>query len=129
MRNTHRWILVGTVVVLGALAIYGCNSKKKNPMAPGGGADVTISITGQNGTSSFSPNPANITVGQTVAWKNNDPSTSMVHTATQDGGGFDTGQLAHGSTSAAATITTSGDLPYRCSNHPGTMTGTLHVTP
>ena len=55
MKSPHRWILVGSLVVLGVVAIYGCNSKKKNPMAPGPTADVTITITGINGNMSFSP--------------------------------------------------------------------------
>ncbi len=126
MKTPHRWILVGLLVVLGAFAAYGCKDKKKNPMAPGPTADVTINITGQNGATSYQPNPANVTVGQTVAWKNID---SMIHTATQDGGGFDTGDVSPGLTSGLFTITTAGDLPYRCSRHPGTMTGTLHVVP
>ena len=125
MKSAHRWILVGSLVILAALAFYGCNSKKKNPMAPGGGADVTITITGINGNMSFSPNPANVTVGQKVAWKNNGGTT---HTASQTGGGFDTGNIANGSTSAAITINTAGDLPYNCNIHPS-MTGTLHVIP
>jgi plastocyanin len=125
MRSTHRWILVGSLVVLGALAIYGCNGKKKNPVAPAPVADVMITITGQNGASSYSPSPANVTVGQTVAWIN---SGGMTHTASQTGGGFNTGNIANGATSSPITINTAGDLNYECSIHPS-MTGILHVTP
>jgi len=127
MKSPHRWILVGLLVVLGAVAMYGCKDKKKNPMAPGGSADVTITIVARNGSSSFSPNPANVTVGQTVAWRNS-ATGGMTHTATQVGGGFNTGNIANGSTSSPITISSSGDLAYECSIHPD-MTGTLHVTP
>jgi|SRR5882672_6486254 len=125
MKSTHRWILVGSLVVLGALIVYGCNSKKKNPMAPAPVADVMITITGINGSSSFSPSPANVTVGQTVAWVNSGGTT---HTATQTGGGFNTGNILNGKTSAPITINTAGDLNYECNIHPS-MTGILHVTP
>ncbi|HYR69129.1 MAG TPA: hypothetical protein VER77_04555 [Candidatus Dormibacteraeota bacterium] len=127
MKSLHRWIMVGLLVALGALTMYGCKDKNKNPVAPGGGADVTITITGQNGASSYSPSPANVTVGQTVAWKN---SGGMTHTATQTGvvGGFNTGNIANGATSAPITINTAGDLNYECNIHPS-MTGILHVTP
>ncbi len=125
MKSPHRWIVVGLLVALGALTMYGCKDKKKNPVAPGGGADVTITITGQNGASSYSPSPANVTIGQTVAWRN---SGGMTHTATQTGGGFNTGNIANGATSAPITINTAGDLNYECNIHPS-MTGILHVTP
>ncbi len=125
MKITHRWILVGSLVVLGALAIYGCKDKKKNPMTPVPVADVMITITGQNGSSSYSPSPANVTAGQTVAWIN---SGGMTHTATQTGGGFNTGNIANGATSSPITISTTGDLNYECNIHPS-MTGILHVTP
>ena len=125
MKSRHRWILVGSLVVLGALAIYGCKDKKKNPVAPPSGADVTISIVGQAGANSYSPPTQNVTVGQTVAWRNND---SMIHTATQTGGGFNTGDIAAGATSTPITISTQGDLNYECNRHPA-MTGILHVTP
>jgi plastocyanin len=95
-------------------------------MTPGGGvgADVVITINGMNGANSFTPNPANVQVGQTVAWRNID---SITHTATQDGGGFNTGGIAGGATSAPVTMGSVGNLDYHCSIHPS-MTGTLNVT-
>src|SRR5258705_12815823 len=112
MKSRYRWILVGSLVVLGALAIYGCKDKKKNPVAPpGGGADITISIVGQAGANSYSPATQNVTAGQTVAWRNND---SMTHTATQTGGGLTTGKIAPGATSSPATISTPGATNYEC---------------
>ena len=92
---------------------------------PPASADVVITINGIAGDKSFSPNPANVKVGQTVAWKN---SGGMAHTATQDGsGGFDTGSIADGATSAPIAINTAGTLTYHCSYHPG-MAGSLNVT-
>jgi plastocyanin len=104
------------------LAALGCDSGTTTPASK---ADVTITIVAMDGVNSFSPNPANVAVGQTVAWHNAQGTT---HTATQDGGGFDTGNIANGATSTPIPISTAGDLAYHCSIHP-TMVGTLHVSP
>ncbi len=86
---------------------------------------MTITITGINGTSSFSPNPANVRVGQQIRWHNAD---SMAHTATQAGGGFDTGIVGPGGTSGTVTLSSPGTISYFCGIHP-LMTGTLQVSP
>ena len=88
-------------------------------------ADVTITNVGMNGSNSYSPNPMTVKVGQTVAWRNAD---SLIHTATADAGGFDTGNIAAGATSSAIAMKTAGSFPYHCAIHGFTMTGTLTVT-
>jgi plastocyanin len=95
---------------------------------PSGAAapNVVITIVGMNGSLSYSPSPATVKVGQTVAWKNAD---GLPHTATADAGGFNTGTIAAGATSGALTMTTAGTFPYHCEIHGFTMTGTLTVTP
>ena len=111
-----------------ALAAHGCSDDDDGPTGPGGGgsgADVTINIVGNLGSSSYSPSPDTVTVGQTVSWKNND---SMTHTATADGGGFDTGNVGAGATSSPITMNTAGSFPDHCNLHGG-MTGTLVVEP
>jgi plastocyanin len=85
-------------------------------------ADVTITINGMLGSGSYTPNPAPVKVGQTVAWRNAD---SISHTAT--GNGFDTGAIGPGQTSRPISFTTAGNIDYHCSIHP-TMMGTLSVT-
>jgi plastocyanin len=87
--------------------------------------DVMITIVGMDGGNSYSPNPAIVKVGQTVAWKNAD---GLPHTATADAGGFDTGTIGAGATSRAITMTTAGTFPYHCTIHGFMMTGTLTVT-
>ena len=119
--------LLGTTSLLGLLALAGlsCNSSN-NPTGPGGGgggADKTITIVGMSGASSFSPSPDTVNVGQTVAWHNADGTT---HTATANGGAFNTGNIGGGKTSAAITMNAPGTFAYHCSIHP-TMTGTLVV--
>ena len=119
MKRISLYALSIIVIAFAGLACNDSNNGSPNPTA-----DVTIQIVGMNGSNSYSPNPANVTVGQTVAWHNSDTTT---HTATQTGGGFNTGNLGAGATSAPIRINTAGDLAYHCSIHP-TMVGTLHVT-
>jgi plastocyanin len=117
------------VVLLAGFVGLSCSSDDDgNPMNPNPTptADVTILIVANNGSNSFSPNPATIKVGQTVAWRNNHSET---HTATPNAGGFTgTGLLTPGSTSAPDTVKTVGSFGYHCTPHPS-MVGTLDVTP
>jgi plastocyanin len=89
------------------------------PTAPlavaSGGATVTMA--------DFSFSPATITVspGDTVTWTNAGPNEP--HTATGDG--FDTGEVAVGS-SGSATFSQAGTFSYLCTLHPE-MTGTVEV--
>jgi len=128
-------------LTMGTLALFaftliaascGSSSSPTSPSpAPGGGgggggvtADVPITINGMNGNQSFSPDPATAKVGQTVAWRNAD---SITHTASADGGAFNTGNIAPGATSSPITMTAAGSFGYHCQIHPS-MVGTLNVT-
>jgi plastocyanin len=104
---------------------YGSNPSVTPTPAPAasGGADVTITINSMNGPQSFSPEPASVKVGQSVAWHNAD---GMAHTAT--GSGFDTGAIPPGASSAPIIFSAAGNVAYHCSIHPS-MLGTLNVTP
>jgi PKD repeat protein len=96
------------------------------PPIPGPGLpDLVITITGQNGSLSFSPNPASARVGQRVIWRNSD---ALPHTATANGGAFDTGIVSGGANSAAIAMGAAGTFPYYCTVHPS-MVGTLTVAP
>lgn len=125
MKATH-WSILACAVL--AAVVAGCGGDDdENPMNPGGGTpDVTINITGQNGSNSYNPSPDTVTVGQTVAWHNANGTT---HTATVAGtGGFNTNNVGAGSTSAAIQMNTVGTFNYQCTIHPA-MTGTLVVKP
>jgi plastocyanin len=98
-----------------------------------GVADLTITISGESGNMSFSPNPATVKMGQKVAWHNAD---SITHAILEDAngtgpspysGGFSTGSLAPGATSPPFTMGTVGTTGYHCSIHPS-MVGTLSAT-
>jgi len=86
-------------------------------------ADLVIDIQGSRGPQSFTPSPVWVRAGQTVAWHNADGAP---HTATQDGGGFDTGPIAPGAVSAPIVMGSPGVLAYHCTFHP-TMSGQLEV--
>lgn len=124
-----RTITIASTLVALCLALsyqVGCGSGASAPTAPfggggGGSASVIVTIVGMNGNQSFNPNPATVPSGGTVAFRNAD---SITHHITQDGGGFDTGDIAPGATSSAVTPP-SGAVSYHCSIHP-TMVGGLN---
>ncbi len=90
--------------------------------SPGATADLVITIQGNEGGMSFSPAAASLKAGQTVAWRTADV---IGHRVVPDGaGGWDTGVIGSGQTSAPATISAAGSYPYHCSIHPG-MVGSL----
>jgi plastocyanin len=120
MRVTGR--LAG--LVAGSLFAMACGGGSSSP-PPGGnpagptpppaGASTTISIVGDRGASSFTPNPATAGQGRTVAWQNTD---GVVHRIMSNDGTFDTGNIAPGATSTAVTLATDG-ANYHCTIHPG----------
>jgi plastocyanin len=127
------WLIVATTAGCGGNGYNNSNSNSGGPTAPtptsgsgssGTTANLVITINGMNGNQSFSPNPATIRVGQTVAWRNADSTT---HNATANGDVFRTANLAPGATSATITVTTTGSFDYLCTIHPS-MVGTLVVT-
>jgi plastocyanin len=129
LKTLRHVFLFASVMFLAGFVFLSCSndngSNNGNPMAPGGsGADVTITILGNNGTNSYSPNPDTVSVGQTVSWKNND---SMIHTATANGNLFHTGNISPTATSTPIRMDSTGSFPYHCAITGHNMTGTLVV--
>jgi PKD domain-containing protein len=85
---------------------------------------LVITIVTNNAGMSYSPNPAVARAGQRIVWVNADGTT---HTATEDGGAFDTGFVAPGATSGGISLP-AGTFPYHCAIHPS-MVATLDVVP
>ena len=136
------------LVFVGGLAAGSCGGGGSSPMsstAPtrvtSGPADVVVTIVGQDGSMSFSPNPVSLHVGQSVAWKNGD---AIVHQVVQDSGGgagdaggyggggsggagFDMGQISAGAMTPSLSFTIAGTAKYHCAIHPS-MTGTITIT-
>ncbi len=73
----------------------------------------------------YSPEPAEVTVGQTITWTNED---GVPHTATQkpSGSGFQSSTIASGE-SFSFTFETAGTFEYFCEFHPN-MVGTVIVS-
>ena len=90
----------------------------------GGGEDAppsnasTVSILGQRGSQSFSPNPVSPGGGM-VVWRNDD---GVTHRIVANDGSFDTGNLLAGATSSMVQPPAGGGN-YHCSIHPTTMFG------
>ncbi len=92
---------------------------------PGGGSSgaVTISIGGNRGNQSFSPNPGAPAQDQMVSWRNAD---NVVHRIVLNDGTGDTGDITPGATSSAVRIPANG-TNYHCSIHPG-MVGSIRAS-
>jgi plastocyanin len=128
-----RLAFIAAGVLLGLSSISCNGGSSKNPTGPGGGggtADVVIHIKSGSmnlGAQAYSPDTATVAVGQTVQWVNDD---AMVHTATANGGSFNTGNVGAGGNSAVITISgASGVRAYHCAVVGHNMTGALDVTP
>jgi len=78
---------------------------------------------GQRNEQSFSPNPAPITQGAVVVWKNAD---NTVHHIVMNDGSFDSGDIGPGATSKQMVLSSSGGQ-YHCTLHPTTMFGSINV--
>jgi plastocyanin len=107
------------------LACAACGGGSSNPPptspSPSGGGSTAISIVGDRGNQSFTPNPGSPQGGM-AAWRNAD---SVVHRIVSNDGTFDTGDIAPGATSAARVVP-SGGMNYHCSIHPG-MIGAINA--
>jgi plastocyanin len=91
--------------------------------APVIGNGTVVSIVGDLGSNSYSPNPVKVEVGETITWVNDD---SNLHTTTSNGGIFNSDVLFEGKSFSYA-FDREGEYPYFCDIHPG-MVGTVVVT-
>jgi plastocyanin len=91
------------------------------PIITGNG--TVVRIADDAGSNSYSPNPVEVKVGETVTWVNDD---SNLHTATSKDGIFNSDVLFKGQ-SFSYTFDKEGEYPYFCDIHPG-MVGTVVVT-
>ncbi|MDR3606388.1 MAG: hypothetical protein P4M08_03295 [Oligoflexia bacterium] len=77
------------------------------------------------GAAAYGANPLEIVAGSTVTWVNGD---AMSHTATANGGNFDTGVIGPGKSVTSPPLTTPGNIPYYCRIHgQASMSGALTV--
>ena len=120
---------LAAVVLLSAFVAscggYGSSSSPSPTPAPvpAGATGVNIGAgASSRTTNAFAPSPLTVAVGATVAWTNAD---SVPHTATADGGAWNSGTIAPGGT-FSRTFTSAGSFTYHCTIHPG-MVGTITV--
>ena len=115
------------LALAGALTVScgsGGYSSSSTPTAPSTGtstAAVTVNIGSGFNTNSFNPNPVPASVGQTVAFKNND---TVTHHIVMDNGSADFGNIAPGATSTIITVP-AGSGNFHCTTHP-TMVGAIN---
>ena len=130
-------VVIASVVIAGAMAMYvlssnygelrdlgvegSGNSGQESTAIPAN--STVVKIVANAGSNSFSPNPVEVKVGETVTWINDD---SGRHTVTSKDGTFDSGAMGKGE-SFSFTFDKAGKYPYFCSPHPG-MVGTVVVT-
>jgi plastocyanin len=119
--------IVATQVLSGNLNIEnieggeGLNSRQDPvPITSNG---TVVRIVGDLGSNSYSPNPVEVEVGESVTWVNDD---STVHTATSNDSIFNSDVLFEGQ-SFSYTFDEAGEYPYFCDIHPG-MVGMVVVT-
>lgn len=84
---------------------------------------TVVKIVANAESNSYSPNPVEVKVGETVTWVNYD---SGRHTVTSEDGVFESELMGKGQ-SFSYTFDKAGEYPYFCSPHPG-MAGTVVVT-
>jgi plastocyanin len=118
----------GFLVVV--LACSGCgggsgSGSAGNPSGPTilPGGPPTISIVGDRGAQSFSPNPGAVGQDNAIVWRNND---SVTHRIVLNDNSQDTGNIAPGASSRAIQMPADG-TNYHCSIHPG-MVGAVRAT-
>ena len=117
--------IVATYVLSGSMnmGVEGSGNSVQQPTASIPSNSTQVKIVANAGSNSFSPNPVEVKVGETVTWINDD---SGRHTITSKDGTFDSGVMGKGQ-SYSFTFDKAGQYPYFCSPHPG-MVGTVVVT-
>ena len=128
-------IVIASVVIAGAIVAMYVLSGNMNMGVEGSGNSIqqptasipsnltVVKIVANAGSNSFSPNPVEVKVGETVTWINDD---SGRHTVTSKDGVLDSGMMGKGQ-SFSFTFDKAGEYAYFCSPHPG-MVGTVVVT-
>ena|SRR5687767_12285091 len=117
-------LILSDNVNIGNLGVEGSTNSRQEPTTiPIPGNSTVVTIVANAGSNSFSPNPLEVKVGETVAWINDD---SGRHTVISKDGIFDSGIMGRGQ-SFSYTFDRAGEYPYFCEPHPN-MVGTVVVT-
>jgi plastocyanin len=106
-----------------AFTVSACTNDNPSPTSPTQAPPpdaIVIDIVADNGSRSFTPNPATVAPGRVVVWHNVDSET---HRVRLDDGRLDTGNIAPGAFSAPMTLAADG--PYHCTLHPSMVGSTV----
>jgi plastocyanin len=131
-------VIASVVIIAGAIVATYVLSANTNMGVQGSGNSIqqpatatsipsnstVVKIVANAGSNSFSPNPIEVKVGETVTWINDDDSGR--HTVTSKDGVFNSGMMGRGQ-SFSYTFDKAGEYPYFCEPHPS-MVGTVVVT-
>ncbi len=117
--------IVATYVLSGNMnmGVEGSGNGQEPTATPIPENSTVMKIVANAGSNSFSPNPVEVKVGETVTWINDD---SGRHTVTSKDGVFESGMMGKGQ-SFSFTFDKAGEYLYSCSPHPN-MVGTVVVT-
>ncbi|HEV8386696.1 MAG TPA: cupredoxin family copper-binding protein [Nitrososphaera sp.] len=117
--------IVATYVISSSMnmGVEGSGNSIQQPTASIPSNSTLVRIVANAGSNSFSPNPVEVKVGETVTWINDD---SGRHTVTSKDCTFDSGVMGKGQ-SFSFTFDEAGQYPYYCEPHPN-MVGTVVVT-
>jgi plastocyanin len=123
--HPSRLACIGALASLAGLAACGGGGSQSTPTTPSGSPtpppSAAISIVGDRGNQSFTPNPG-APQGGMVSFRNTD---GQVHRIRSNDGSFDTGDIAPGQTSAPRAVPAAG-MNYHCPIHPG-MIGAINA--
>jgi plastocyanin len=127
-------VVIASVVIAGAIVatyvlsgnmnmgVEGSGNSVQQPTASIPSDSTVVRIVANAGSNSFSLNPVEVKVGETVTWINDD---SGRHTVTSKDGFFDSGMMGKGQ-SFSYTFDKEGEYTYHCEPHPN-MVGTVVV--
>lgn len=117
-------VIVATYFLSGNMnmGVEGSGNGQEEPTTPIPENSTVVKIVANAGSSSFSQNPVEVRVGETVTWVNDD---SGRHTVTSKDGIFESELMGKGQ-SFSYTFDKAGEYPYFCSPHPG-MVGAVVV--
>jgi plastocyanin len=139
-------VIIGGVIIVGQVLENDPNIRNEIGQWLGGGSELdsqemssssasslpiteegmVVSIVGNSGGNSYSPNPIEVKVGDTVTWINNDSSPHTVtSSSSSNDSNFDSDVLQRGE-AFSFTFDRGGEYPYFCTLHPS-MVGTVVV--
>jgi plastocyanin len=112
--STLAFVALGVVACVSDRSTSATSPVTGNCTAPASTAGATIVFISQF---AFVPPTVHVKAGEKVAWVNCEPDATT-HTATADGGAFDSGNLRTPD-AFVQSFPTVGSFPYHCTIHPG----------